>query len=330
MGPGRGGLGQSQPGSHSGLAPPVSVASGSQGTVSPPSPASLGTPSLQRLGNGVLHQALPSTSRAFSWVGHAAHQRVKTVLGLGCLLRMAGGRVCLGGADSGSKVPVYPPSARVSPPGCGQSLGKSQLLAGWGPPWPLSGALAGNQSTWRKSPAGEEGCQPGPGHAPAPALQTTPHSQSLTLPRPFETIILLTIFANCVALALYLPMPEDDNNALNVGLVRRVPGGTDPPNRPQGLPTRRVGKLRPRKSAGERRGRNAHLPPARAPSGGRVGGSVPPIAHRTTMDRSWEGLSGIRVSRQPPTSLRSMGDDVLLEGFSGAGSGRTGSRHRLF
>lgn len=39
-------------------------------------------------------------------------------------------------------------------------------------------------------------------------------------PRPFETIILLTIFANCVALAVYLPMPEDDNNSLNLGLVR--------------------------------------------------------------------------------------------------------------
>ncbi|XP_074173206.1 voltage-dependent L-type calcium channel subunit alpha-1S isoform X2 [Rhinolophus sinicus] len=38
--------------------------------------------------------------------------------------------------------------------------------------------------------------------------------------KPFETIILLTIFANCVALAVYLPMPEDDNNSLNVGLEK--------------------------------------------------------------------------------------------------------------
>ncbi|ETE62876.1 Voltage-dependent L-type calcium channel subunit alpha-1S, partial [Ophiophagus hannah] len=30
--------------------------------------------------------------------------------------------------------------------------------------------------------------------------------------KPFETIILLTIFANCIALAIYLPMPEDDTN----------------------------------------------------------------------------------------------------------------------
>ncbi|XP_066883477.1 voltage-dependent L-type calcium channel subunit alpha-1S isoform X2 [Kogia breviceps] len=38
--------------------------------------------------------------------------------------------------------------------------------------------------------------------------------------RPFEAIILLTIFANCVALAVYLPMPEDDSNALNLGLEK--------------------------------------------------------------------------------------------------------------
>ncbi|XP_059136280.1 voltage-dependent L-type calcium channel subunit alpha-1S isoform X2 [Peromyscus eremicus] len=38
--------------------------------------------------------------------------------------------------------------------------------------------------------------------------------------KAFETIILLTIFANCVALAVYLPMPEDDNNTLNLGLEK--------------------------------------------------------------------------------------------------------------
>ncbi|KAJ8017066.1 hypothetical protein DPEC_G00013920 [Dallia pectoralis] len=36
--------------------------------------------------------------------------------------------------------------------------------------------------------------------------------------KPFEVIILLTIFANCVALAVFLPMPEDDNNATNASL----------------------------------------------------------------------------------------------------------------
>lgn len=45
------------------------------------------------------------------------------------------------------------------------------------------------------------------------------HSLTLRL-RPFEIIILLTIFANCVALAIYLPMPEDDTNIANSSLVR--------------------------------------------------------------------------------------------------------------
>ncbi|KFQ59368.1 Voltage-dependent L-type calcium channel subunit alpha-1S, partial [Pelecanus crispus] len=38
--------------------------------------------------------------------------------------------------------------------------------------------------------------------------------------RPFEIIILLTIFANCVALAVYLPMPEDDTNVANSSLEK--------------------------------------------------------------------------------------------------------------
>ncbi|XP_017401008.1 voltage-dependent L-type calcium channel subunit alpha-1C isoform X27 [Cebus imitator] len=38
--------------------------------------------------------------------------------------------------------------------------------------------------------------------------------------KPFEIIILLTIFANCVALAIYIPFPEDDSNATNSNLER--------------------------------------------------------------------------------------------------------------
>ncbi|NXE29013.1 CAC1S protein, partial [Ardeotis kori] len=38
--------------------------------------------------------------------------------------------------------------------------------------------------------------------------------------KPFEIIILLTIFANCVALAIYLPMPEDDTNVANSSLEK--------------------------------------------------------------------------------------------------------------
>eukprot|EP00076_Gallus_gallus_P033904 XP_024999442.1 voltage-dependent L-type calcium channel subunit alpha-1S isoform X2 [Gallus gallus] len=38
--------------------------------------------------------------------------------------------------------------------------------------------------------------------------------------KPFEIIILLTIFANCVALAIYQPMPEDDTNVANSSLEK--------------------------------------------------------------------------------------------------------------
>lgn len=41
-------------------------------------------------------------------------------------------------------------------------------------------------------------------------------------PRTFEIIILLTIFANCVALAVFLPMPEEDSNNTNENLVSRT------------------------------------------------------------------------------------------------------------
>jgi len=37
--------------------------------------------------------------------------------------------------------------------------------------------------------------------------------------RPFEYLILSTIFANCVALAVYTPYPEGDSNDLNTILV---------------------------------------------------------------------------------------------------------------
>ncbi|KAJ8373279.1 hypothetical protein AAFF_G00266900 [Aldrovandia affinis] len=36
--------------------------------------------------------------------------------------------------------------------------------------------------------------------------------------KPFEIIILLTIFVNCVALAVFLPMPEEDSNNTNTNL----------------------------------------------------------------------------------------------------------------
>ncbi|EPQ10214.1 Voltage-dependent L-type calcium channel subunit alpha-1D [Myotis brandtii] len=43
--------------------------------------------------------------------------------------------------------------------------------------------------------------------------------------KPFDIFILLAIFANCVALAIYIPFPEDDSNSTNHNLVSvlRVP-----------------------------------------------------------------------------------------------------------
>ncbi|KAL8164358.1 UNVERIFIED_CONTAM: Voltage-dependent L-type calcium channel subunit alpha-1F [Gekko kuhli] len=38
------------------------------------------------------------------------------------------------------------------------------------------------------------------------------------LPRPFDILILMTIFANCVALGVYIPFPEDDSNVANHNL----------------------------------------------------------------------------------------------------------------
>lgn len=37
--------------------------------------------------------------------------------------------------------------------------------------------------------------------------------------RPFEWLILFTIFANCVALAVYTPYPNSDSNSTNAYLV---------------------------------------------------------------------------------------------------------------
>lgn len=44
-------------------------------------------------------------------------------------------------------------------------------------------------------------------------------SYSLTMCTPFEYLILLTIFANCVALAIYTPFPQGDSNHINIALV---------------------------------------------------------------------------------------------------------------
>lgn len=53
--------------------------------------------------------------------------------------------------------------------------------------------------------------------------------------RPFEIIILMTIFANCVALAVYIPFPEDDSNATNSNLVSNLQDKTCSPHEPAGM-----------------------------------------------------------------------------------------------
>lgn len=45
--------------------------------------------------------------------------------------------------------------------------------------------------------------------------------------RTFEIIILLTIFANCIALAVFLPMPEEDSNNTNASLVSEIAATTN-------------------------------------------------------------------------------------------------------
>lgn len=40
--------------------------------------------------------------------------------------------------------------------------------------------------------------------------------------RPFEYLILMTIFANCVALAVYTPYPCNDSNTINGYLVSKI------------------------------------------------------------------------------------------------------------
>ena len=52
---------------------------------------------------------------------------------------------------------------------------------------------------------------------------------SLTfLLRPFDIFILIAIFANCMALAVYIPFPADDSNSTNHDLVSKTHGKVQP------------------------------------------------------------------------------------------------------
>uniref|UniRef100_A0A7M4EDX2 Voltage-dependent L-type calcium channel subunit alpha n=1 Tax=Crocodylus porosus TaxID=8502 RepID=A0A7M4EDX2_CROPO len=89
--------------------------------------------------------------------------------------------------------------------------------------------LASAQEDQKKKQQKEKSKKPVPPAAPRPAralfcltLQNPLRKACISIVewKPFEIIILLTIFANCVALAVYLPMPEDDTNATNSRLEK--------------------------------------------------------------------------------------------------------------
>ncbi|XP_051494808.1 voltage-dependent L-type calcium channel subunit alpha-1S isoform X2 [Apus apus] len=88
---------------------------------------------------------------------------------------------------------------------------------------------ASPQDDVRKRQQKEKSKKPVPPVAPRPAralfcltLQNPLRKACISIVewKPFEIIILLTIFANCVALAIYQPMPEDDTNVANSSLEK--------------------------------------------------------------------------------------------------------------
>ncbi|XP_074911667.1 voltage-dependent L-type calcium channel subunit alpha-1S isoform X6 [Buteo buteo] len=88
---------------------------------------------------------------------------------------------------------------------------------------------ASPQDDMKKRQQKEKSKKPVPPAAPRPAralfcltLQNPLRKACISIVewKPFEIIILLTIFANCVALAVYLPMPEDDTNVANSSLEK--------------------------------------------------------------------------------------------------------------
>ncbi|KAM6398854.1 voltage-dependent L-type calcium channel subunit alpha-1S isoform 3-T3 [Rhynochetos jubatus] len=88
---------------------------------------------------------------------------------------------------------------------------------------------ASPQDDMKKRQQKEKSKKPVPPAAPRPAralfcltLQNPLRKACISIVewKPFEIIILLTIFANCVALAIYLPMPEDDTNVANSSLEK--------------------------------------------------------------------------------------------------------------
>ncbi|CDQ77539.1 unnamed protein product [Oncorhynchus mykiss] len=55
--------------------------------------------------------------------------------------------------------------------------------------------------------------------------------------KPFDIFILIAIFANCMALAVYIPFPQDDSNSTNHDLVSTYVSITPDSNEPHDLRT---------------------------------------------------------------------------------------------
>uniref|UniRef100_A0A8C5JP89 Voltage-dependent L-type calcium channel subunit alpha n=1 Tax=Junco hyemalis TaxID=40217 RepID=A0A8C5JP89_JUNHY len=106
-----------------------------------------------------------------------------------------------------------------------------QLAGTWGRGAPLQGRRGPSspQGDVKKRQQKEKSKKPVPPIAPRPpralfclTLENPLRKACISIVewKPFEIIILLTIFANCVALAIYLPMPEDDTNIANSSLEK--------------------------------------------------------------------------------------------------------------
>uniref|UniRef100_A0A4X2LTD0 Voltage-dependent L-type calcium channel subunit alpha n=1 Tax=Vombatus ursinus TaxID=29139 RepID=A0A4X2LTD0_VOMUR len=108
-----------------------------------------------------------------------------------------------------------------------------QGLTGPGPEWGLAPGPPPGGEGQAGMPAGRRKAPPSKHKGPGPGgIQRSPRALfclSLTNPvrrfciavvewKPFDILILMTIFANCVALGVYVPFPEDDSNADNHNL----------------------------------------------------------------------------------------------------------------
>ena len=102
------------------------------------------------------------------------------------------------------------------------------------------GGTGERQSMMDKKPVRRIGAKPPPDRAPRAiycfSLKNPIRKKFLEIVewKPFEFLILLSIMANCVALAVYTPFPAEDTNEMNLLLVSFMENwdllGPPPPN----------------------------------------------------------------------------------------------------